>query len=97
METPIKPTGKARFDAKLSKEQKELFEYAASLGGFRTLTDFVLYTVQEKAKSIIKEHNTILASQRDKEIFFEGILHPAKPNMELKKAANKYKEASIKK
>jgi uncharacterized protein (DUF1778 family) len=97
METKVKTSDKARFDAKLSKEQKEYFQYAASLGGFHTLTEFVIYSVQEKAKSIIKEHNTILASQRDKVIFFNALMSPKKPNEKLQKAAKRYKDAANKK
>jgi uncharacterized protein (DUF1778 family) len=90
MRTQVKPSEKARFDAKLTKDQKELFEYAASLGGFRTLTEFVIHSVQEKAKYIIKEHNNILSSQRDKEIFFSALLHPNRPNAKLQSAAKRY-------
>jgi uncharacterized protein (DUF1778 family) len=97
METKVKTSGKARFDAKLTKEQKEFFQYAASLGGFHTLTEFVIYSVQEKAKSIINEHNTLLASQRDKEIFFDALMHFKKPNVKLQKAAKRYKNATAKK
>ncbi len=97
MVTKVKTTNKARFDAKLSNEQKELFEYAARLGGFRTLTEFVIYSVQEKAKSIIEEHNSILATQKDKEIFFNALLHPNKPNAKLQKAAKRYKDVISKK
>ena len=49
MDKQLTLPGKARFDAKIPKAQKELFEYAASLGGFRTLTDFIINAVQEKA------------------------------------------------
>ena len=97
METQIKSTGKARFDAKLSKEQKELFELAANLGGFRTLTEFVIHSVQEKAKSIIEEHNTFLSTQRDKDIFFSALMNPGKPNSKLQKAAKLYNELTVKK
>lgn len=83
---------KARFDAKISQAQKELFEHAASLGGFRTLTDFVINTVQEKANSIIKEHNIILVSERDREIFFEALMNPTGPNLKLREAAEEYKK-----
>lgn len=85
-------TAKARFDAKLSKEQKEFFEYAASLGGFRTLTEFVIHALKEKADKIIKDHNTILASEKDREIFFEALTNPPEPNNKLKEAAAKYKK-----
>lgn len=37
----------ARFDARLPKEQKLLFEKAAQLGGYRNLTDFIIHAVQE--------------------------------------------------
>lgn len=82
---------KARFDTRLSKEQKEFFEFAASLGGFRTLTEFVINSVQEKAKQIIEEHNKIISSRRDQEIFFNELVKPSKPNDALKKAAKRYK------
>ncbi len=61
---------KARFDTRLPLEQKQLFERAAILGGYRNLTDFIVVTVQKKAKEIIEENEGIIASQKDKEIFF---------------------------
>lgn len=82
---------KTRFDAKIPMAQKELFERAASLGGFRTLTDFIINTVQEKATAIIKEHNTILASEKDREIFFNALINPTGPNEKLKDTAERYK------
>jgi uncharacterized protein (DUF1778 family) len=85
----------SRFDTKLSKAQKELFEYAASVGGFRTLTEFVISSVQEKANAIIEQHKTILASQRDREIFFNAILNPEEPDEKLVDAAERYKKAGL--
>lgn len=91
MEKSLTLPAKARFDAKIPKAQKDLFEYAASLGGFRTLTDFIINAVQEKANSIIEEHNTILASEKDREIFFNALANPAGPNQKLRDAAETYK------
>ena len=82
---------KARFDTRLPKEQKDFFERAARLGGFRSLTDFVVLTVQERAKEIILERERIIASQKDSEIFFDAITNPSKPNQKLTEAANEYK------
>lgn len=81
---------KARFDTRLSLEQKQLFERAATLGGYRSLTDFVILTVQSKAKEIIEEKETIIASQKDKEIFFDSLLNPQKPNDNLLSAKDDY-------
>ena len=44
----MKNTEKARFDTRLTKDQKDLFEYAANLGGFRTLSDFVIVSAKKK-------------------------------------------------
>ena len=82
---------KARFDTRLPKEQKAFFEKAARLGGFRSLTDFIVLTVQERAKEIILERERVLASQKDSEIFFDAITNPSKPNQKLTEAANEYK------
>lgn len=81
----------ARFDTRLSKEQKVFFEKAANLGGYRNLTDFVLMAVQEKANEIISEKERIIASQRDAEIFFDALMNSEEPNEELSKAAEEFK------
>lgn len=81
---------KARFDTRLSLEQKQFFERAATLGGYRSLTDFVILTVQDKAKEIIEERETIIASQNDKEIFFDSLVKPQKPNDDLLSAKDEY-------
>ena len=90
MGTAIKE--QARFDARLPKEQKQFFEKAAYLGGFRNLTDFIIITVQEKAKEIIAEKEQIIASERDSQIFFEAITNPKKPSENLKKALEDYND-----
>lgn len=91
MATNESNTKNARFDTRLPKEQKLLFERAARLGGFRNLTDFVVIAVQEKAKKIISERERIIASQKDSEIFFDAVINPKQPNKELVKAANEFK------
>lgn len=82
---------KARFDTRLSKEQKLYFERAARIGGYRSLTDFVVLTVQEKAKEIISEKEQIIASKKDSDIFFDAITNSSNANRDLTDAANEYK------
>ena len=81
----------ARFDTRLPKEQKMFFERAARLGGYRSLTDFVILAAQEKAKKIISEQEQIIASQKDREIFFDALINSPKANNDLTDAANEYK------
>ncbi|MEM1321467.1 MAG: DUF1778 domain-containing protein [Bacteroidota bacterium] len=75
-----------RFDARITKEQKSFFEYASTLGGFRNLTEFVLKAAQTKAEEIVAQHNKIIASKRDQEIFFDLLFEEKAPNQELKDA-----------
>ncbi len=88
----VKASEKTRFDARLSVDEKALFERAALLGGFRSLTDFILRSAVKRAEEIIEEKEQVLASKRDSEIFFNTILKPESPNEALKNAAKKYLE-----
>ena len=88
---------KTRVDIRLAKKQIEYFEYAASLGGFKTLTDFVIFSGEQQANQIVEKHKTILASKRDQEIFFDALTNPQPANERLKKAASRYKKLISKK
>ena len=92
MASSITMDDKARFDTRLSKDQKSLFEKAAQLGGFRNLTDFVISTLQKRSKEIIEENEKIIASQKDSEIFFDALTNEYLPNEKLSQAAEDYKK-----
>ena len=92
----MKALQKTRFDIRLSKEQKEYLEYAATLGGFRTLTEFVIYSGNQHESKIIEKHNSILSSKKDQDIFFKALLNPQSPGARLKDAADRYKNITKK-
>jgi uncharacterized protein (DUF1778 family) len=92
MET-MKELKMARFDVRLPQEQKTYFEEAASLGGFKTLTEFIAYSLKLQADKIVEKHNAILISKKDQEIFFDAIMNPPEPSDKLKKAAREYMES----
>lgn len=82
---------KARFDTRLSKAQKELFEKAARLSGFHSLSEFVISTVHKRAVKIIEEQEQIIASEKDSALFFDAITNPPQPNQALQDAAKEYR------
>ena len=88
----MEPTATARFDARLPLTQKIYFEKAAQLGGYRNLTEFILSSVMEKAKSIISQNEQTIVSQRDSEIFFQAILQQTQPHPALVEAADEYNQ-----
>jgi len=83
-------TQKTRFDTRISRNQKDLFQHAAQLGGFKSLSEFVIYSAKVQAEIIIKKHESTLISEKDAKIFFNAIINPPSANKELKKAASSY-------
>jgi uncharacterized protein (DUF1778 family) len=47
--------------------------------------------VQKKTNAVTQKSNIILASEKDREIFFNAIANPAGPNAKLRDAAKRYK------
>jgi uncharacterized protein (DUF1778 family) len=87
-----KITAKARderLEARISRDQKALFQRAAELQG-RTLTDFVIASVHDAAIRAIEDAETIRLTTKDSRAFAEALLNPREPSARLKTAAQRY-------
>jgi len=82
--------GESRVEFRVSNEDKELFEYAKRLKGFKTFSEFARFVITKEAKAIVKEENKILASKRDKEVFFNALMDEDHQPNESLLAAIKY-------
>jgi uncharacterized protein (DUF1778 family) len=82
-----------RLEARVTAEQKSLIERAAALQG-RTLTDFVLASVQDAARRAIEEHQQLELSVRDSEAFVHALLNPKPVNDRLRDTVRRYREAT---
>jgi uncharacterized protein (DUF1778 family) len=80
-----------RLEARVTSEQKSLIERAAALQG-RTVTDFVLTSVQDAARRAIEEHNQLALSVRDSEAFVDALLKPKPVNDRLRDTVRRYRE-----
>lgn len=80
-----------RLEARVTSEQKSLIERAAALQG-RTVTDFVLTSVQDAARRAIEEHNQLALSVRDSEAFVDALLNPKPVNDRLRHTVRRYRE-----
>lgn len=83
----------ARLEARLTDEQKTLFQHAADLTG-RSLTEFVVSSAQEVAARTVREREVLTLSERDRQVFVDALLKPVSPNKRLRQAANRYKRVS---
>jgi uncharacterized protein (DUF1778 family) len=84
-------TKNERIDIRVTPEEKQLFLEAYRISGERSFTGFITRIVKSKSAEIIEENKKILASERDRKIFFEAIFSEQEPNQALKEAAKKYK------
>ncbi len=90
------PNGRARaerLETRVTAEQKTLIERAAALQG-RTLTDFVLTSLQDAARRAIEAHQQLELSVRDSEAFVDALLNPKPVNDRLRETVSRYREAT---
>jgi len=81
----------ARLEARITAEQKALVERAAAYQG-RTVSDFVITTVQEAARAVIHEHEILQLSASQSRRFVEALLNPPEPTEALQRAADRYRQ-----
>ena len=78
-----------RLEARISADQKILFQRAAALQG-RTLTDFVIASVHEAAIRAVDEMNSIRLTVHESRAFAEALINPRAPAPKLRQAARRY-------
>ena len=84
MDTTVNRKGDSRIEIRVSNEDKALFEYASSLRGFKSFSEFLRVVLTKESKAIIAEEERILKSKRDKAIFFNALMgKEEKPNQAL--------------
>lgn len=87
---PTPPRGQ-RLEARVSPDQKALFQRAADLQG-RTLTDFVVASAYEAAVRTIEDMHVVRLNAEESEAFAEALLSPREPLADLRAAARRYLE-----
>ena len=89
-----RPRGRSeRLEARVTAEQKRLIEQAAAIQG-RTLTDFVLASVQDAAHRAIEDYHRVELTARDSEAFARALLQPGPVNDRLTDTVRKYRQAT---
>ena len=81
----------ARLEARVTTEQKQLMERAASLRG-QNLTEFMVAVLAEAATQIVKDSELITLTDRDRQVFVEALLNPPIPSPQSYADAQWYKQ-----
>lgn len=80
-----------RLETRVTPEQKALVQRAASLQD-RSLTDFVLTSVQQAAEQAIREHEVITLTAHDSRAVMDALLHPEPAGPWLRQPTERYKD-----
>lgn len=80
-----------RIEFRVSPEEKKMFRRAQELSGDKTISSFVIRILRAKSAQIIEKNEKILASEKDREVFFQAVFADIEPNEALSEAAQKFK------
>lgn len=79
-----------RIDLRVTHEQKELLEKAASLRGI-SLSAYTLFYLLPAAQEEINAHEKLTLSNRDRDLFMSVLENPPELRGKLKAAIRKYR------
>jgi len=74
-----------RLGFRLDASTKALIERAAAFE-HRKISDFCLTAISEAARRVVAEHETLVLSERDREVFFDALINPPPLNDRMKRA-----------
>lgn len=80
-----------RIEIRISPHDKRIFQKAQKLSGDKSFSSFIVRVVKKEAEEIVAKNDTVIASERDRDIFFKTVFGDSKPNSNLIEAAEKYK------
>lgn len=83
--------GKERMDFRLCRDHKALIEKAAAYSG-ESLTGFAVATLVGEARRIVREHETVALSARDRDRFLALLDNPPRPSDSLRRAARRHRD-----
>lgn len=80
----------ARLDVRLNQRAKETIEQAAVVS-HQTLTDFVVTSLIRASDEVLKRHQIVKLTSRDRDLFLSALDRAEPPNRALRKAAKRFK------
>jgi len=90
---PIERVRGERLEARITADQKALIQRAAELEG-RSVTDYVIGSVQDAARRTVEAHEVIVLSAADSRAFVDALLDPPPVNARLKDSVRRYRAAT---
>lgn len=74
-----------RIQIRTSNDEKTLLKLASEAAGFRNLTTFIMNTMINESKRILRDQGRQVLTERDTEIILNSLINPPAPNERLRK------------
>jgi uncharacterized protein (DUF1778 family) len=87
-------TASERLNLRLKSAAKRRIEQAAAFEG-KTVSSFILSSALATAERTIREHETMVLSRRDAEVFWAAIVDPPRPSARLRKAIEEHRRRVV--
>jgi uncharacterized protein (DUF1778 family) len=87
-------TNSERLNLRLKPAAKRRIEQAAAFEG-KTVSSFIVSSALATAERTIREHETMVLSRHDAEVFLEAVLNPPKPGAKLRKALEEHRHRVV--
>ena len=84
-----------RIETRVSSDDKRIFQKAQKLSGDKSFSSFIVRIVKKQAEEIVTKYDRIIASERDREKFFDAVFGDSKPNKILLEAAKNFKSQAL--
>jgi len=81
-----------RLEARVTSELKAMFQRAAELRGL-TLTDYMINTLVDSSQQVIRDHDVLTLTSRNREAFLQGLISPPQPSSRLVSALARYRKS----
>lgn len=81
-----------RLEARVTAELKAMFQRAADLKGL-TLTDYVINSLVDNSQQVIREHEVLVLTGRNREAFLGALMNPPPPSPKLVAALARYRKS----
>ena len=80
-----------RIELRVSSYEKAIFKKAQKLSGDKSFSSFIVRVVKEQAEEIVAKNEKIIATEKDRQVFFDAVFGNKQPNESLIEAAKRYK------
>ncbi|WP_162419339.1 type II toxin-antitoxin system TacA family antitoxin [Cyclobacterium roseum] len=84
-----------RIELRVSAADKRIFRRAQKLSGDKSFSSFIVRVVKQQAEEIVAKNDRIIATEKDRNVFFDAVFGNSKPNQNLVEAAKRYKSKNV--